>query len=137
MEKAQREYYLREQIKAIQVELGERDEKGKSETEELKEARKASCLRKPKQKVLHEIHRLSAWRHVRRSNRCPNYIDYFSVSSSMWQEILTVIITAQSKLKSAYWFLAVRQLTAKGPILCLVGRPSRQDIPSSNLWAMP
>mgnify|MGYP002410640768 CR=1 FL=1 len=37
MEKAQREYYLREQIKAIQVELGERDEKGGTEIEELKD----------------------------------------------------------------------------------------------------
>ena len=58
MDKAQREYYLREQIRAIQQELGEGDDRA-SEADELRQKLvKAKLPKEARAKVLHEIRRL-------------------------------------------------------------------------------
>ena len=139
MEKAQREYYLREQIKAIQVELGERDEKGKTETEELKERLQAAKLPKEaKAKVLHEIHRLERMPAMSaEATVVRNYIDWMlslpwskrtkdRLDLNMAEQILNEDHYGLDQVKERILeFLAVRQLTknSKGPILCLVGPP--------------
>ena len=58
MEKTQKEYYLREQLKAIQKELGEKDERG-AEAEELREKIEEANLPKVvEEKALKEVDRL-------------------------------------------------------------------------------
>lgn len=139
MEKAQREYYLREQIKAIQVELGERDEKGKTETEELKDKlQKAKLPKEAKAKVLHEIHRLERMAPMSaEATVVRNYIDWMlslpwskrtkdRLDLNVAEEILNQDHYGLEQVKERILeFLAVRQLTknSKGPILCLVGPP--------------
>lgn len=140
MEKAQREYYLREQIKAIQMELGERDEKGgNTEIEEMKERlEKAKLPKEAKARVLHEIHRLERMPPMSaEATVVRNYIDW--MLALPWSkrtkdrhdlvkaaEILDADHYGLDKVKERLLeFLAVRQLTksSKGPILCLVGPP--------------
>ena len=139
MEKAQREYYLREQIKAIQVELGERDEKGGSEIEELKEKlEKRKLPKEAKSKVLHEIHRLERMAPMAaEATVVRNYIDWMlalpwskrtkdRLDLNRAEELLDRDHYGLDKVKERILeFLAVRQLTksSKGPILCLVGPP--------------
>jgi ATP-dependent Lon protease len=139
MEKAQREYYLREQIKAIQVELGERDEKGSSEIEELKEKlEKGKLPKEAKAKVLHEIHRLERMAPMAaEATVVRNYIDWMlslpwskrtkdRLDLNLAEELLDRDHYGLEKVKERILeFLAVRQLTksSKGPILCLVGPP--------------
>jgi ATP-dependent Lon protease len=139
MEKAQREYYLREQIKAIQVELGERDEKGNTEAEELREKlEKAKLPKEAKAKVLHEIHRLERMAPMAaEATVVRNYIDWMlslpwskrtkdRLDLNLAEELLDQDHYGLEKVKERILeFLAVRQLTksTKGPILCLVGPP--------------
>lgn len=139
MEKAQREYYLREQMKAIQVELGERDEKGNTEIEELKDKlNKAKLPKEAKAKVLHEIHRLERMAPMAaEATVVRNYIDWMlslpwskrtrdRLDINMAEELLDRDHYGLDKVKERILeFLAVRQLTkgSKGPILCLVGPP--------------
>lgn len=139
MEKAQREYYLREQIKAIQLELGERDEKGGTEIEELKDKlEKAKLPKEAKAKVLHEIHRLERMAPMAaEATVVRNYIDWMlalpwsnrtkdRLDLNLAEEILSSDHYGLDKVKERILeFLAVRQLTktSKGPILCLVGPP--------------
>lgn len=139
MEKAQREYYLREQIKAIQVELGERDEKGGTEIEELKEKlEKGKLPKEAKAKVLHEIHRLERMAPMAaEATVVRNYIDWMlslpwskrtkdRLDLNLAEELLDRDHYGLEKVKERILeFLAVRQLTksSKGPILCLVGPP--------------
>ncbi len=139
MEKAQREYYLREQIKAIQVELGERDEKGNTEAEELKaKLEKAKLPKEAKAKVLHEIHRLERMAPMAaEATVVRNYIDWMlslpwskrtkdRLDLNLAEELLDRDHYGLEKVKERILeFLAVRQLTksTKGPILCLVGPP--------------
>ena len=139
MEKAQREYYLREQIKAIQVELGERDEKGGTEIEELKDKlEKAKLPKEAKAKVLHEIHRLERMAPMAaEATVVRNYIDWMlslpwskrtkdRLDLNLAEELLDRDHYGLEKVKERVLeFLAVRQLTksSKGPILCLVGPP--------------
>lgn len=139
MEKAQREYYLREQMKAIQVELGERDEKGGSEIDELKaKLEKAKLPKEAKSKVLHEIHRLERMAPMAaEATVVRNYIDWMlslpwskrtkdRLDLNLAEELLNQDHYGLDKVKERILeFLAVRQLTksSKGPILCLVGPP--------------
>ena len=139
MEKAQREYYLREQMKAIQVELGERDEKGSTEVEELKaKLDKAKLPKEAKAKVLHEIHRLERMAPMAaEATVVRNYIDWMlslpwskrtkdRIDLNVAEELLDQDHYGLDKVKERILeFLAVRQLTksSKGPILCLVGPP--------------
>ncbi len=139
MEKTQREYYLREQMKAIQVELGERDEQGSTETEELRtKLEKAKLPKEAKAKVLHEIHRLERMAPMAaEATVVRNYVDWMlSLPWSKKTKDRLDLNEAERILNQDHYgldrvkermleFLAVRQLTksSKGPILCLVGPP--------------
>ncbi len=138
MEKTQKEYYLSEQMKAIQKELGEKDDlKGEiQEFEEKLKTRKMSkeATRKAKQelKKLRLMSPMSAEATVSR-----NYIDW--LLSLPWENVTDEkkdITEAEKVLDEDHYglkavkeriieYLAVRGLVdeMKGPILCLVGPP--------------
>ena len=125
-------------MKAIQKELGERDEKG-SEADELREKlEKAKLPKEAKAKVLHEIHRLEQMSPMSaEATVVRNYIDWMlalpwskrtkdRLDLNKAEEILNEDHYGLDKVKERILeFLAVRQLakTLKGPILCLVGPP--------------
>jgi len=138
MEKTQREYYLNEQMKAIQRELGE-GEDGKDETAELEARIKKTKLSKEARekanaelKKLRNMSPMSAEATVVR-----NYLDW--ILSLPWgkksrisrdinkaEEILNEDHYGLEKVKERILeYLAVQQRTKhmKGPILCLVGPP--------------
>ena len=138
MEKSQREYYLNEQMKAIQNELGE-SEDGQSELDEIQEKiEKAGMSKEAREKVDSEVKKLrmmspmSAEAAVVR-----NYIDWIvqipwkkrtRVRSDIHaaQEILDTDHYGLEKVKERILeYLAVQQRLKKmkGPILCLVGPP--------------
>ncbi len=138
MEKTQREYYLREQMKAIQGELGDRDDRI-SEVEEYKKKLKAAKLPKEaKAKVVHELHRFERMPPMAaEAVVVRNYLDWMLALpwSKLTKDRLD-INEAETILDSDHYglikvkqrileYLAVRQLTRalKGPILCLVGPP--------------
>ncbi|MEK3913912.1 endopeptidase La [Paenibacillus sp. FSL H7-0331] len=138
MEKTQKEYYLREQMKAIQKELG--DKEGRTgEIEELRSLlAETEVPDKVKEKIEKEIDRLeklpatSAEGSVIR-----NYIDWLlGIPWSNFTEDDLNIIHAEEILNEDHYglekpkervleYLAVQQLVKKlkGPILCLVGPP--------------
>ncbi|MDD2233838.1 MAG: endopeptidase La [Desulfitobacteriaceae bacterium] len=138
MEKAQKEYYLREQMKAIQKELGEKDER-QVEADGYRE--KVTQVKLPKeveQKALKEIERLekmppsSAEGTVVRT-----YLDWLlvlpwskvtrdKINLNKAEEILNADHYGLEKVKERILeFLAIRKLTPKmkSPILCFVGPP--------------
>jgi ATP-dependent Lon protease len=138
MEKTQREYYLNEQLKAIQKELGEGDD-GRDELQELEEKIKNTKLSKEaldtsisELKKLRNMSPMSAEATVVR-----NYLDW--LVSIPWYErsrIKKNIANAAKILDEDHYglekvkerileYLAVQQRTKKikGPILCLVGPP--------------
>ena len=138
MDQAQREYYLREQIKAIQKELGEGDERA-SEAEELrKRLNKAKLPKEAKAKVLHEIRRLEKMPPMSaESGVIRTYLDWLlSLPWSVRTKDRLDLAAAEQILERDHYglvkvkerileYLAVRQLAAnlKTPILCLVGPP--------------
>ncbi len=138
MEKTQKEFYLNEQMRAIQKELGQGDE-GRSELDELEEkVKKKKMGKEAQQKAEKEIKKLrlmspmSAEATVSR-----NYIDW--LISIPWQERTEDkldIEAAEKVLNEDHYglekvkerileYLAVRKLVTKlkGPILCFVGPP--------------
>jgi ATP-dependent Lon protease len=138
VQQTQREYYLREQMKAIQKELGEQDE-GARDTEELKQKiESAGMPDEVKKEALKELGRL-----VRMSPMAAdysvtrNYIEWLAVlpwakTSGGEIEILKAkeILDADhydlQKVKDRILdYLSVRRLkpSMKGPILCFVGPP--------------
>lgn len=138
MEKNQKEYYLREQLKAIQKELGEKDEK----TAEVDEYRQRIAeLKLPEyveEKALKEVERLEKMPPaVAESVVIRTYLDW--ILSLPWtnetqdrldiniaEKILNEDHYALEKVKERILeYLAIRQLVKKmkGPILCLVGPP--------------
>jgi len=138
MEKTQKEYYLREQMKAIQKELGEKEGRA-SEAEELRKAlEEAGVPDSIKERVEKEIDRLekmppsSAEGGVIR-----NYIDWLlslpwnystedDLDLAKAEEILNADHYGLEKPKERVLeYLAVQKLVKglKGPILCLVGPP--------------
>ena len=138
MEKTQREYYLNEQLKAIQKELGS-SEDGKNEFDEIQDKIDNGKLTKEaKEKALSELKKLknmspmSAEATVSRS-----YIDWLvSIPWTKTNKVKTDIVKAREILDNDHYgldkvkdriieFLAVQKRTKeiKGPILCLVGPP--------------
>lgn len=138
MEKTQKEYYLREQMKAIQKELGEADERA-AEVEELRS--KLAELNLPPEadeKVKKELDRLAKMPPLAaEAVVVRNYIDW--MLSLPWNTITEDrldIRAAEAILNEDHFglekvkerileYLAVCQLTKelKGPILCLIGPP--------------
>ena len=137
MEKTQREYYLNEQMKAIQKELG--DEDGKDELAELEDKIKKTKLSKEaREKAQHELKKLRQMSPMSaEATVVRNYLDW--MLSIPWQKKTKVkkdLKAAQEILDADHYglekvkdriveYLAVQQRANKltGPILCLVGPP--------------
>ncbi|KAA0255162.1 endopeptidase La [Acidobacteria bacterium ACD] len=138
MERAQKEYYLNEKIKAIHQELGKKDEKS-DEVEELKQKiEDAGMPKEVKEKALAELKRLEAMPNVSaEATVSRNYIDWLvSVPWKKASREMKDIRHAERILNEDHYglvkikerileFLAVRQLVTetKGSILCFAGPP--------------
>ncbi len=138
MEKTQREYYLNEQLKAIQKELGEIDE-GKDELSSLSNAiSEAKMPKLAKEKCLSELKKLKSMSPMSaEATVVRNYLDW--MTELPWankSKINTNLNDAQKILDEDHYglekvkeriieFLAVQKRIQKmkGPILCLVGPP--------------
>jgi ATP-dependent Lon protease len=138
VEKTQREYYLNEQMKAIQKELGETED-GRDEVTELEERIKKTALSKEaREKALAEVKKLRSMSPMSaEATVVRNYLEW--MLSIPWkkrtrikkdikhaQEILDADHYGLKKVKERILeYLAVQQRTNKlrGPILCLVGPP--------------
>ncbi|MGF9963364.1 endopeptidase La [Bacillus rhizoplanae] len=138
MERTQKEYFLREQMKAIQKELGDKEGKG-GEVEELREKIEESGMPEETQraalKELDRYEKLPA--SSAESGVIRNYIDW--LLSLPWTEATEDridLMRAEKILNEEHYglekvkervleYLAVQKLTnsLKGPILCLVGPP--------------
>ena len=138
MEKTQREYYLNEQLKAIQKELGEIDE-GKDELSTLSKAiNDAKMPKLAKEKCLSELKKLKSMSPMSaEATVVRNYLDWMTeLPWASKSKINTDLKNAQKILDEDHYglekvkeriieFLAVqkRMQKMKGPILCLVGPP--------------
>ena len=138
MEKTQREYYLNEQLKAIQKELGEIDE-GKDELSSLSKAiSEAKMPKLAKEKCLSELKKLKSMSPMSaEATVVRNYLDWMTeLPWSNKSKINTDLNDAQKILDEDHYglekvkeriieFLAVQKRIQKmkGPILCLVGPP--------------
>ncbi|MGA7674345.1 MAG: endopeptidase La [Rhizomicrobium sp.] len=138
MEKTQREYYLNEQLKAIQKELGEGEE-GRDELNDLEERiRKAKLSKEAREKAQGEVRKLRQMSPMSaEATVVRNYLDWMlSLPWGKKSKIKRDIKLAEDILNEDHFglekvkerileYLAV-QLRAgkmKGPILCLVGAP--------------
>ena len=138
MEKTQREYYLNEQLKAIQKELGEIDE-GKDELTLISKAiADAKMPKLAKEKCLSELKKLKTMSPMSaEATVVRNYLDWMTeLPWSSKSKINTDLANAQKILDEDHYglekvkeriieFLAVQKRIQKmkGPILCLVGPP--------------
>lgn len=138
IEKNQKEYYLREQMRAIQRELGQQDERT-AEADEYREKILALGLRQDiEERMLKEVDRLEKMPTAAAElSVIRTYLDWLvslpwnvstndSVDIKKAEEILDEDHYGLSKVKERILeFLAVRKLSGKikGPILCLVGPP--------------
>ena len=138
MEKTQKEYYLREQVKGIQKELGERDERTAEADEYRKKIADAQLPEEAEKKVLNELDRLEKMPPAAaEAVVVRNYLDWMLELpwSVMTEDRLDLDIVEQILDEDHYGlekvkeriveYLSVRQLTQKikGPILCLIGPP--------------
>jgi ATP-dependent Lon protease len=138
LEKDQRDYYLREQLRAIKRELGETDD----EAQELEELQKKLIKKK-----LPKIAMTAAKRELKRLNRMPSASSEYTVARTYldwlidlpWNEEIKTkidIVKARKILDEDHYglkdikervleYMAVKQLTddTKGSILCLTGPP--------------
>jgi ATP-dependent Lon protease len=138
MERSQKEYYLNEQMRAIQKELGERDE-FKNEIEELEEQlEKKKMTKEAKERAEKEIRKLKMMSPMSaEATVVRNYIDW--ILSLPWQDYKEEkhdLVESEQILDEDHFglekpkeriveYLAVQTLVdaMKGPILCLVGPP--------------
>ncbi len=139
MEKSQREYYLNEQIKAIQKELGELDEAAPNEQEDFaKLIEKAGMPKEAKDKAKAELNKLKMMSPMSaEATVCRNYLDWMlAVPWKKRTKIRYDLSLAEDSLESDHYglekvkeriieYLAVQQRVRKlkGPMLCLVGPP--------------
>jgi ATP-dependent Lon protease len=135
MEKTQREYYLNEQMKAIQKEIG--DEEGRDEFAEIEDKIKKTKLSKEaREKATHELKKLRQMSPMSaESTVVRNYLDWLlSIPWAKRAKIKKDLKRAQEVLDNDHYgldkvkeriveYLAVQQRANKltGPILCLVG----------------
>ena len=138
MEKSQREYYLNEQMKAIQNELGEIDE-APNEMEELQQkVEQAGMPKEAREKAESELKKLRMMSPMSaEATVVRNYIDWLlQVPWKKRSRISRDLAKAEKILENDHYglkkvkerileYLAVQQRMnkAKGPILCLVGPP--------------
>ena len=138
MEKSQREYYLNEQMKAIQKELGEMED-APNELEELsRRIQKAGMPKDAREKATNELNKLKLMSPMSaEATVVRNYIDWLvnvpwkkrtksSIDLSVAEKILNEDHYGLDKVKERILeYLAVQQRVHKlrGPILCLVGPP--------------
>ncbi len=138
MEKTQKEYYLREQVKAIQKELGERDERTAEADEYRKKIADAGLPEEAEKKALNELDRLEKMPPAAaEAVVVRNYLDWMLELpwSVMTEDRLDLDVVEQILEEDHYGlekvkeriveYLSVRRLTQKikGPILCLIGPP--------------
>jgi len=138
MEKTQREYYLNEQLKAIQKELGE-GEDGKDEIAEIEAKIKATKFSKEaREKALAEVKKLRSMSPMSaEATVVRNYLDWMlTIPWKKQSRVRRDIVAAEKVLDADHYglekvkeriieYLAVQSRSPKirGPILCLVGPP--------------
>ncbi|NBU24820.1 MAG: endopeptidase La, partial [Gammaproteobacteria bacterium] len=138
MEKSQREYYLNEQMKAIQKELGEMED-GVSEVQDLENRiADAGMPKEAKEKAVAELNKLKMMSPMSaEATVVRNYIDWLvKVPWKKRTKVLKDLLRAEKVLDEDHYglekvkerileYLAVQQRVEKikGPILCLVGPP--------------
>ena len=138
MEKTQREYYLNEQLKAIQKELGEIED-GKDEVSNLtKSIMKAKMTKEAQNKCLSELKKLKGMSPMSaEATVVRNYLDWMiDLPWNNKSKIISDLNSAQKVLDEDHYglekvkeriieYLAVQKRIEKlkGPILCLVGPP--------------
>ncbi len=138
MEKTQREYYLNEQLKAIQKELGEGEE-GRDELNELEiRIRKTKLSKEAREKAMAEVKKLRSMSPMSaEATVVRNYLDWMlSLPWGKKSKVKKDIAGAEQVLHDDHYglekvkerileYLAVQQRAGKmkGPILCLVGPP--------------
>jgi len=138
MEKTQREYYLNEQLKAIQKELGEGEE-GKDETADLEaKIKKTKLSKEAREKAMGELKKLKTMSPMSaEATVVRNYLDW--ILSIPWKKrtkIQNDVVAAEKVLEADHYglekvkeriieYLAVQARSPKvrGAILCLVGPP--------------
>ena len=138
MEKSQREYYLNEQVKAIQKELGDTDSGGNELEELTAKINDANMAEPAKDKALSELNKMKMMPPMSaEASVLRNYIDWMiSVPWSKKTRLRHDLAKAEQVLEEDHYgleevkeriveFLAVQKRVKKlrGPILCLVGPP--------------
>lgn len=138
IDKSQRDYYLREQIRAIQEELGEEDETQKEITRYKSRITKAKLPKEAKERALYELDRLkNSGPYSSEGGIIRTYIDW--ILDLPWNQFTKDskdITRAREILDAEHYglkdvkdriieYLAVKATkdSIKGPILCLVGPP--------------
>ena len=138
MEKSQREYYLNEQMKAIQKELGEIEDAPNELAELEQRIQKAGMPKEARDKAMSELNKLKLMSPMSaEATVVRNYVDW--LVKCPWKKktkVLNDIGNAEKVLDEDHYglekvkeriveYLAVQQRvkTLKGPILCLVGPP--------------
>jgi ATP-dependent Lon protease len=139
MERTQREYYLNEQMKAIQRELGAADGEGQDDASEFEDRiEKTRLTKEARDKAMAEVKKLRSMSPMSaEATVVRNYLDWMlSIPWGKRSRIKKDLGAAQSVLDNDHYglekvkeriveFLAVQSRSAKlrGPILCLVGPP--------------
>ncbi len=138
MEKTQREYYLNEQLKAIQRELGDGDEAGDEAAEYEAKIAKTKLSKEAREKALAELKKLRAMSPMSaEATVVRNWLDVLlSLPWGKQSRVKRDIVAAEAVLEADHFglekvkeriveYLAVQARTnkLKGPILCLVGPP--------------
>lgn len=138
MERSQKEYYLNEQMQAIQKELGDKDDYQQEVNELEEEAKKKKMPKEAHEKVLKEIKKLRMMSPMSAESAViRNYIDWIiALPWTDYSKDKHDIVDAEKILDDDHYglekvkeriieHLAVQSLTdkLKGPILCLVGPP--------------